>query len=90
MLCAFSVSYSGSEETFNAYRREIEGLLQWSWFIKEQSVLTYRRDDMAAFIQFCMKSYKRWIGLKNVARFKPIDGTMQPNPEWRPFYGECH
>jgi len=27
----FLVSYGGSTATFNAYRRELERLLQWSW-----------------------------------------------------------
>ena len=29
----FLYSYRGSDATFNAYRREIERLLQWSWFV---------------------------------------------------------
>jgi hypothetical protein len=29
----FLVSYGGSTATFNAYRRELERLLQWSWHI---------------------------------------------------------
>ena len=81
----FLYSYRGSQDTFTAYRRELERLLQWSWFVKEQSVLSHTRHDIEAFVEFFIKPPKRWVGLKNVARFKPIDGKKTPNPEWRPF-----
>lgn len=81
----FLYSYRGSQDTFNAYRRDIERLLQWSWFIRHQSFLDHKRGDMEAFIEFCLKPPKRWISLKNTARFKKIDGEKVPNPEWRPF-----
>ena len=80
----FLYSYRGSKDTFGAYRRELERFLQWSWFVREQSVLKHKRDDIEAFIEFCMKPYKRWIGLKKVARFKAKDGLRIPNPQWRP------
>lgn len=81
----FLYSYRGSQDTFVAYRRELERLLQWSWFVREQSLLKHGRDDIEAFVEFCIKPYKRWIGTKNVARFKLIDGKKTPNAEWRPF-----
>jgi len=81
----FLYSYRGSRDTFNAYRRDIDRLLQWSWFVREQSILNHKRDDIEAFIAFCMKPYKRWIGIHNVARFLHKDGLKTPNPTWRPF-----
>ena len=81
---------SGSEQTFGAYRRDIEHLIQWSWFVREQSVLKHKREDIETFIEFCMKPYKRWIGLKNVARFKNNHGIKVVNPEWRPFTVRIH
>lgn len=81
----FLYSYRGSSQTFGAYRREIERFLQWSWFVREQSVLKHKRQDIEAFIEFCIKPPKRWIGLKTVARFKTKDGLRIPNKEWRPF-----
>lgn len=81
----FLYSYRGSQDTFVAYRRELERLLQWSWFVREQSLLKHGRDDIEAFVEFCIKPYKRWIGTKNVARFKLMEGKKTPNPEWRPF-----
>jgi site-specific recombinase XerD len=84
----FLYSYRGSSDTFVAYRRELERLLQWSWFVRNQSVLKHKRDDIEAFIEFCIKPPKRWIGFKKVARFKNKDGKKLPNKEWRLF--EAH
>jgi site-specific recombinase XerD len=81
----FLYSYRGSHGTFVAYRRDLERFLQWSWFIRGQSVLKHKREDIETFVEFCLKPYKRWIGLKKVARFKNKNGKKSPNPEWRPF-----
>ncbi|MBY0282102.1 MAG: site-specific integrase [Alphaproteobacteria bacterium] len=81
----FLYSYRGSFETFNAYRREIDRFLQWSWFIQQKPILQLKRLDIEAFIEFCQKPPKRWIASKMVARFMTKDGATVPNPEWRPF-----
>jgi site-specific recombinase XerD len=85
LALSFLYSYRGSSDTFVAYRRNLEQLLQWSWFVCKKSILKLKREDIEAFIEFCIKPYKRWIGLKKVARFKLKNGTKAPNPEWRPF-----
>lgn len=81
----FLYSYNGSSATFNAYRRELERLLQWAWRIENRSALSLKREDIESFIQFCIKPPITWIGIKNVARFKSKDGIRMPNKEWRPF-----
>lgn len=81
----FLYSYRGSPDTFNSYRRELERLLQWSWFVRQQSLLGHKREDIEAFVEFCMKPPKRWIGLKTVARFRWVDGKKVANSAWRPF-----
>lgn len=81
----FLYSYRGSDATFNAYRREIERLLQWSWFILGKSIKDLRRDDFEAFIAFCQQPPKHWIGIKTVARYFTYQGKRTPHPEWRPF-----
>lgn len=81
----FLISYRGSEATFNAYRRELERLLHWSWFIAQKSLKELRRLDFETFIEFCQKPPKNWIGTKNVSRFINHMGTRIPNPQWRPF-----
>lgn len=78
-------SYNGSTATFNAYRREIERLLQWSWFIKRLSVAQLKREDIESYIAFCSNPPKAWIGLKNVARFKNKEGQRVCNDDWCPF-----
>ena len=88
MALSFLYSYRGSHDTFVAYRRDLERFIQWSWFVREQSILNHKRDDIEAFVEFCLNPYKRWIGLKKVARFKNANGKKNPNPEWRPF--EAH
>lgn len=82
---AFLKSYNSSSGTFNAYRREIERLLQWSWYIKSKSIKKLKREDMEEFINFCKKPPKSWIGLNKAPRFLEKDGVRIPNVEWRPF-----
>ncbi len=81
----FLLSYRGSEATFNAYRREIERLLHWTWFVAQKSLRELRRLDLEDFIAFCQKPPKTWIGVKNVSRFINQSGLRVPNPAWRPF-----
>lgn len=81
----FLYSYNGSTATFNSYRRDLERLLQWCWRIEQTSLLNLRREHIEDFIHFCFNPPKAWIGIKNVARFKNINGLRSPNNEWRPF-----
>ncbi len=82
---AFLISYNGSQATFNAYRRELERLLHWSWKITKKSVCDLRRADIETYLQFCQKPPESWISLKKVPRFIVKDGLRVPNSEWRPF-----
>ncbi len=82
---SFLYSYRGSADTFASYRRDLERFIQWSWFVREKSILDHRREDIEAFIEFCQKPPKRWIGVKKVPRFKRTSGEKYPNPEWKPF-----
>lgn len=83
--CQFLQAYRGSAETFKSYRREIERLLQWAWFIRIKSLKDLRRSDLEVFLEFCQAPPKHWIGIKHVPRFIDQDGTRVPNPAWRPF-----
>jgi site-specific recombinase XerD len=82
---AFLKSYKGSLGTFNAYRREVERLLHWSWIIAKKSVKELRRADIEAYLAFCQSPPLSWVGIKKVPRFVEKDGERTPNPEWRPF-----
>lgn len=81
----FLYSYRGSEATFNAYRREVERMIQWSWLIAKKSLKALHRTDIEQFIAFCQIPPQNWIGIKNVPRFLDHEGLRAPNPEWRPF-----
>lgn len=81
----FLLSYDGSTDTFNAYRRELERLLQWSWRVQDQSIHTLNRDDIVAFIAFLMDPPMAWIGVSNVPRFLEREGRRVANQNWRPF-----
>lgn len=82
---AFLKSYQGSLGTFNAYRREVERLLQWSLLIAKKSVIELRRADIEAYIAFCQSPPYEWIGIKKAPRFITKDGVRIPNQQWRPF-----
>ncbi len=82
---AFLYAYRDNEATFNAYRREVERLLHWSWQVGNKSIYDLRRVDIETYIKFCQKPFKRWIGTSKPPRFILKNGTRQPNPNWRPF-----
>jgi site-specific recombinase XerD len=81
----FLNQYSGNQATFEAYRREVERLLQWSWHIAKKSVLSLKRQEIEDYLQFCLDPPKSCIGLKRVPRFITKSGERIPNPQWRPF-----
>ena len=82
---SFLKEYSNNDATFVAYRREIERFLQWVWLISEKSILTLKRIDIEAYIAFCQKPPKRWIGLSKQSRFITQNADRIPNPKWRCF-----
>lgn len=81
----FLQAYRGSDETFKSYRREIERLLQWSWFVQGKQLKDLRRNDIEMFLEFCQNPPLNWIGTKHVPRFIEENGLRSPNPVWRPF-----
>jgi len=81
----FLKHYVGSVGTFNAYRREIERLLHWTWHIALKTIDTLKRDDIENFIRFSQYPPKAWIGIKKPPRFIETKGQRGPNPEWRPY-----
>lgn len=84
----FLQSYNGSQATFNSYRREVERLLQWTWFIQEKTLPELRRLDIEEYLEFCQHPPLSWIGTKQVARFKNHQGQRICNPDWRPFVSQ--
>lgn len=81
----FLLSYRGSLDTFNSYRREIERFLQWCQLKSNKNVKQIRREEFEAFLDFCQKPPKSWITCKVEKRFVIENGDRFPNPKWRPF-----
>lgn len=81
----FLQSYNGSQGTFNAYRREVERLLHWSWLIAAKAITELKREHIEAYVHFCQSPPEQWIGLTKTARFIAEQGERVPNSAWRPF-----
>ena len=82
---AFLYAYKDNRATFNAYRREVERLLHWSWKKAQKSIYELRRTEIESYIKFCQTPPTSWIGLSKPARFVVKEGIRQPNLNWRPF-----
>ncbi len=81
----FLLCYGNNASTFITYRREIERFLQWCLLRAKKNLKQICREDFDAYLKFCQKPLKSWIGLKTVPRFGNGNGTRIANPEWRPF-----
>lgn len=82
---SFLYNYRGSEATFNAYRREVERLLHWTWQVKKTTLPQLKPQDIEDFILFCQNPPTQWIAKRQYARFITKAGLRVPNPNWRPF-----
>lgn len=85
--CAeFLKSYANSNDTFTAYRREVERLLHWSWLICKKNIKSLTRNDIRDYLEFIHKPPQHWIATKITHRFiNNESGERTPNPAWRPF-----
>ena len=81
----FLLSYSKSPDTYTAYRRETERLLQWAWVIAKKPVRALDRNDIRSYFEFASQPPSNWIGSKTTARFITQNGERVHNPNWRPF-----
>lgn len=82
---SFLKSYTGSQGTFNSYRREIERLIHWCTLVAKKSLKDVKREDIENFIRFCQNPPKEWIGIQKPPRFIVKDGLRTANHDWRPF-----
>ncbi|SFP83376.1 Site-specific recombinase XerD [Geopseudomonas sagittaria] len=88
----FLKSYAGNEPTFNSYRTHVERLLLWTLLIARKPLLELRRRDAEAFMEFCLRPPKDWVGPMVKSRFVRIGGRKKlesdsyvVNELWRPF-----
>ncbi len=82
---SFLLSYRGSLDTFNSYRREIERYLQWCQLIANKLVTEIRREDFENFLTFCQDPPESWIAVRVEKRFITQADLRVPNPAWKPF-----
>jgi len=85
MALSFLKAYRGSQGTFNSYRREIERFIHWCALIEKKPLKEIKREHIEAFVKFCQKPPKTWIGLTKPPRFIEKEGLRIPNAAWRPF-----
>src|SRR5260364_51323 len=50
--------------SYQAYRREVERLLQWAWLIAQKSVRSLGRAEIEAYVAFCQNPPRSWTGIK--------------------------
>ena len=81
----FLYAYKDNTNTFNAYRRETERLLLWTWLIQKKSILELNRIDLESYLKFCQKPPIAWIGFKRVPHYVDMNGERLANLEWKPF-----
>lgn len=82
---SFLLSYRGSIDTFNSYRRDIERFLQWCQLKEKKTLKQIRREEFERFLDFCQKPPKPWIATVVERRFIEKNGEKIPNIKWRPF-----
>lgn len=82
---SFLLCYKHSQDTFKAYRREIERLMQWCLSRNpKKSIIKLNREELQDYIEFIKSPPKSWVGTAHKPRFT---GKLirTPNLEWRPF-----
>ncbi|MCQ4347168.1 site-specific integrase [Pseudomonas stutzeri] len=88
----FLKSYAGNEPTFNSYRTHVERLLLWALLVARKPLLELRRRDAEAFMEFCLRPPRDWVGPMVRSRFVRLGGRRKlesdsyaVNEDWRPF-----
>jgi site-specific recombinase XerD len=81
----FLLSYSGSLDTYTAYRREVERILHWVWLVRRKSLKDLTRNDLRDYIEFSNSPPPTWIAEKTVSRFIDEGGVRCHNLAWRPY-----
>lgn len=82
----FLASYAGSEDTFTAYRREVERLLHWSWLIAQKLLRSLDRNDIRKYLEFLQEPPPAWVTTEQHPRFETNgEGNRCHHLAWRPF-----
>ncbi len=90
LLKRFLLSYEDSHDTFTSYRREVERLAQWAWFVHNKGIQHLQADDIRTYIRFAQSPPDNWIMRSHCVRFKMnSSGQRVPESTWRPYLLRC-
>ncbi len=81
----FLSHYTGSVDTFNTYRREVERLYHWAWIINKKGILSCDSLDIQNYIKFCRSPPEAWTNPVLIHRFVFKNAVRVPNTRWKPF-----
>lgn len=83
----FLIDNSSSEQTFKAYRSELEKYLVWCWLVAKKPLCDIDRKDMRLYVDFLKSPNEELIGTVTNSRFRlnKSTGCREPNENWRPF-----
>jgi len=74
-----------SEHTYIRFRTEVEKFLLWTFLVKKQSLVEFRKTDILDYADFCWKPPTNWISTTTKDRFVLKQGHFISNKSWRPF-----
>ncbi|MFA5597521.1 MAG: tyrosine-type recombinase/integrase [Pusillimonas sp.] len=79
---AWLARFSGSKNTFDNYRKEVERLVLWSTMSRQKPVSSLTHEDLLAYQHFLAdpQPSARWV-------MRPGRKVARAHPDWRPFAG---
>ncbi|MEZ8238635.1 MULTISPECIES: site-specific integrase [Vibrio] len=86
-------SVSGTPNTYNAIRGDINLLLNWSWLVLGKDIVELTLKDMNSFIDFCNDPPNHLISTFSAGlldKSKSDDQLIVVNEQWRPFVNRNH
>lgn len=81
----FLNSYSASPDTYKSYRREVERLLQWCWFVAKSRLVDIDRSTFEEYLKYAFSPPDNMVAYKSVPRFEEKSGVLVANNNWRPY-----
>jgi integrase len=79
---------TAQNQTYNAYRNDVEKLMLWCWLERGISILSLTKSDYAAFLDFCGNPPKEWIMLHRYSKYtgKSLAEYNDLDPEMKVYY----
>lgn len=85
LIYGFLHAFKETEVTQKNYTKELEKLIQWSYRVKETSILKIGRDLIQEYLDFLRTPPRNWIGATARPKFIIKNGSRIINSKWRPF-----